>query len=697
MEQINGAVVRIVNVSPTGGAIFRILLENTARTVRVVAPSKATQQAPTIGESWTIFGSYAHDRQYGLQFVAANAVRQVSSGPEIVSLLARHPSFAEFGVVVGKRLWRLLGRQVYSALNAGDYIAIARATGTGPAAAVRLIQAWRAHCEQIEVSTYFAAQGLPPRLAAKAIELWGPPTVEVISTNPYLLAPFMPWKQLDAIAMARFAITHDSPLRLIAACALSIDRYCLQHLSQLVQLSELRVSLKAKVGSSALTTRAIELSVASGAMFLKGTGKGTFAQSRGQHIVTDALLRRLSELAYRPSQQTDGALDESPVLDRNSLQHSPPEPTITRASVTVLSASAKEASGLLNKPCFARATHIYSSSSQKEAIGLPAGSNNSYLLGKVLLDDSARLAADECYVIHGADDIDVVTACKLVHALPELPTLFIVTAASERDGPPSPFINIAYAIPNVARIRSAFARTAVLPLTRNDGVKGIELHEKLLVPELRPSITVTAFEPTVNMDTRILSAYRRAAVTSTAIIVTTTVQAAKVYNDTLHKEQIEVREFERLATPLVQLAGSYVATIGDTIVCYRSDYKKGFLAGSTGKIIDVVLPNILLEGNPTDVIVAYAFVDTVGQVSLSLSDCLNFHLGYAVPIALDKWSCQAVRIVCVDNNAPPTTGQLQKWMSRTTVGLFFAGLETVTLNALLLKLQPMQFKVENSP
>lgn len=695
MEQINGAVSRIVNVSPTGGAIFRILLENSARTVRIVAPGRAIQHAPTLGESWAVFGSYVHDRQYGLQFIAVNAIQQVPSGSKIVSLLARHPSFVEFGPLAGKRLWGQLGAQAYSALNAADSISIARATRITPSAAVRLIQAWRSHCLQIEVSTYFAAQGLPPGLASQAIKFWGPSTLEVISSNPYLLAPFMPWKRLDAIAMTGFAIVHDSPLRLIAACRLSIDKHCLQNLSHSVLLSELRATLKARVGSSALTTRAIELSVASGAMFLKGDGKVTFAQSRGQLIILNALICRLSELASHISRTGDGSTEELPALGQSSLQFSHAELTICAASVIVLSAFAQEFVKLLINPCLARATHIFSSISLKATIDLPTGSK-SYLLGQVMVDDSVLSPGDECYVIHGADDIDVFMACKLLHALPGLPKLFFVTTKTDLKSSSSSFLEIVHAIPGTAKIRSAVARCTVLPLTHNDGKQNTDLLGRDLVSELQPSIKITALASAPDLNSRILSTYRRAAAKSTAIIITTTAHAAKVYNHMLHKEQVDVREYERLATTLVQLAGNYTATIGDTIVCCQSDYRRGFIAGSTGKITDIVQSNISLHGDSQDLIVAHAFVDTVGEVTLSLHDCLKFQLGYAVPSSLDKWSCQAVRILCIDHEELPTTPQLQKWISQTTVGLFFAGLSAAALIPMLLKLEPMQFEAENS-
>lgn len=696
MERINGTVARIVNVSPTGGAIFRISLENTARTVRVVAPGKSIQSTPTFGESWTIFGNYVHDRQYGLQFVATNAIQQIPAGHDIASLLARHPSFAEFGTIVGRRLWRVLGPRAYNALDSADYMVIARATGITPTAAVRLIQVWRSYCAQIEVSTFFAARGIPPRLATRAIVFWGSSTVEVVSANPYLLTTFIHWKQVDAIAMDEFAVTLDSPLRLIAACTLSVDRYCLQHLSQAVPLSKLRFSLRARVGSNALTTRAIELSLASGAITLAGAGSEKFAQSRGQYIVTNSLRRRLSELADRALEPSNGPFENSCAHGRSPLEVYPSSLPFSGPSVIVLAASVHEFSGLLLVPCLAHATHIFSANSQRKLIGLPSGSKESYLLAEILLNDSARLKTNECYVIHAADDIDVVMGCKLLHALPGLPKIFVLTATTEREFNRSSFLNIVDTIPGVAQICEGNGSAAVLSRTHNDEISSIERPEQFLVSQDEKRITISRLEATADLENRVLAAYRKAIATSTAIIVASTAQAARRYNNALHEEQKEVRKFERQTSPLLQLAENYTATIGDTVVCCRNDYNKGLLAGSTGKIIDIVHPLISSHGILANVTVAHAVLDTIGHVALSASDCLNFQMGYAVPVSLDRWSSQAVRIVCIDARELPAIGQLRKWISRTSVSLIVAGVEMDVLDSLLLEIQPTKFEFEKS-
>ncbi|MGO4478144.1 helix-hairpin-helix domain-containing protein [Massilia sp. 2TAF26] len=415
MEAINGTVTRIVHASPTGGSIFRVMLEDTARTVRVVASSKAIQVKPREGECWGIFGDYENDRKYGHQFHAVSAVQKVPAGPLMIGLFGRHQLFAEFGASVGRRLWRTLGTEVYEALNQANHSLLAQAARIAPSAAVRLVKVWRSLCMQIEVATYFATHGLPVAVAVQAIDFWGASTIQVISANPYLLASLMSWRELDGIARTSFAIAETSPLRLIAACTTVANIYFSKHANWTMPLRDLQVGVKNKLGDNSLVALATELSVAAGAIFLSEASNKTVVQSRGWHILTTALTSRLSELAsYGPKPNQE--LYRSALPFPKSLQdvgHAARDHP--KGSVNLVYLSRQDLPSLMDEARLAGAIHLFLSTSQRDAVGIFGGSGKSQLIQQFLTNDLTRMPERDCYVIHGAEEIDVVVACKLLH------------------------------------------------------------------------------------------------------------------------------------------------------------------------------------------------------------------------------------------------------------------------------------------
>lgn len=609
MEAINGTVTRIVHVSSTGGAIFRVMLEDAARTVRVVASSKAIQVRPGEGECWGIFGDYENDRKYGHQFHAVSAVQKVPTGPLITGLFGRHQLFAEFGASVGRRLWRTLGAQVYEALNQANHSLLAQSARIAPSAAVRLVKAWRSLCIQTEVATYFATHGLPVAVAVQAIEFWGASTIQVISANPYLLASLMSWRELDGIARTSFAIAETSPPRLIAACTTVADMYFSKHANWTMPLRALQVGVKNKLGDNSLVTLATELSVAAGAILLSEASNKTVVQSRGWHILTTALTSRLSELtSYGP--KPDQELYRSALPLKKGLQdvgHAARDHA--KGSVTLVHLSKQDLPSLIDEPRLAGAIHLFLSTSQRDAVEILRGSGKSQLIQQFLANELNRVPESECYVIHGAEEIDVVVACKLLHALSGYPDVFFLTSMHGLGTTISTFVGSVCSTENVSLVKYVSPNSEnkksleELESSKDDFSPGNLRYQSMMAPAVMPLAV------TVDAEVQILSTYRKAISTSTAVILTNTQAAAKVFNFTLHEEQTEVRKFERLPTPVVRLANDYVATIGDTLVCHQSDYKRGLVAGSTGKIIDITQPIALAGDGSANTALVRAFIE----------------------------------------------------------------------------------------
>ncbi|MGO4479934.1 hypothetical protein AB4Z32_27220 [Massilia sp. 2TAF26] len=225
----------------------------------------------------------------------------------------------------------------------------------------------------------------------------------------------------------------------------------------------------------------------------------------------------------------------------------------------------------------------------------------------------------------------------------------------------------------------------LLESSKDDFSTGSLRYQTIVAPAVMP------LAATVDAEVRILSTYRKAISTSTAVILTDTQAAAKVFNFTLHEEQMEVRKFERLPTPVVRLANDYVATIGDALVCHQSDYKRGLTAGSTGKIIDITQPIVLAGDGSANTALVRAFIDTIGEVELSTSDCLRFQLGYAIPTSLDKWSSYDVRIVFLGSGQLPKLSDIRRLINKTKSFLYIASSDEKSISSLIANLhQPRE-------
>jgi hypothetical protein len=684
MEVVNGTVTRLVHTSATGGVIFRIQPEGTSRTIRVVVPGKAIGTKLKAGECWEIFGDYKNDRKYGRQFFAVSAVQKLPVGRLIIGLFGHHSLFTEFGALVGRRIWRRLGNQAYDELNRANHGVVGQAGGIAPSAAVRLIQAWRSLCTQIEVSAYFAAHGLPVSIASQAIEFWGASTAQVIGSNPYLLAHFISWSEIDNTARSTFGVEETSSLRLIAACNTSADSYFSKRSDWSMALRDLQAGVKSKLGDNKLVAHAIDLSIATGAIFVSGESKKASVQSRGWHILTSALSNRLSELArYRPKCKQK--------LYRNDLpsQISLLEPSQdgfddSTGSVTLVSFFWQDLPHLVEEPRLAGATHIFLSSSQRDAIGLPTDSRKSCLLQQFLSNESNRLIKTTCYVVHGTAEIDIVTACKLLHALPDRHEVFFLTSMHELEESDSRFIAAIRSTLNVALTKYVAAKgenanvLKELKSSQADFTVESSRHRTIPCPAVMP------LEGKPELEAIILSTYRKTISMATAVILTDTQAAAKVFNFRLHEEQMEVRKFEHLPTQVIRLANGYTATVGDTVLCHQSNHRSGVVAGSVGNIINIAQPNVHTGDESDNTIIAQAFIDTIGEVSLTANDCLKFHLGYAIPITLDKWSSYDVRIVFLGSGKLPGLNFLKQLMYKTTSFLYIAGYDGNSISSLII-------------
>lgn len=188
----------------------------------VTFPVRATPVEVQQGQWWRVVGD-AKPVQYvvdGFQVLEHRVVAHTAellrpSGEHIVQLLATSPAFPGIGEVKARRLWEVLGQQLYQCLEQADHARLAAVVGAELASV--LLAGWQAY-GSADALRWFQQVGLELRLSRKVLEVYGAEAHAAIAADPYRLLAFgMSWPAADSLAREHFALALDDPRRLTAA------------------------------------------------------------------------------------------------------------------------------------------------------------------------------------------------------------------------------------------------------------------------------------------------------------------------------------------------------------------------------------------------------------------------------------------------------------------------------------------------
>ncbi len=138
----------------------------------------------------------------------------IPRGRYIVEFLASRSEFAGVGKATAARLWSHFGLDLYTVLGNGNVDRLAEVLDRNQAAIVA--EAWANQIALADCVVFFDENGIDPKVARKAVDLWGSEALAKIRDNPYRLLTICSWRQVDRVA-SDLGISADDARRQVAA------------------------------------------------------------------------------------------------------------------------------------------------------------------------------------------------------------------------------------------------------------------------------------------------------------------------------------------------------------------------------------------------------------------------------------------------------------------------------------------------
>lgn len=618
-KTLAGVVVRIVNISPSGGAIFRLLPEDTVKSVRVVASGKAVPVAPAIGDSLVVHGDYANDRTYGYQFKATASALRIPTGRTIVNFLASNPAFSWLGRPTVNRLWSSLGERLQACLSSSEIGELAWAGKISGADALRLIRSWRSYVQESEAAEFFVERGLPVSAVSKALALWGDKTLAQVAANPYCLTAFIPWTEIDKICTELLGVSFEDEGRLVSACRSCMENYVHRGRSMGISKSVLIRKLTARLGKVALARESVRLACERD-VFSSCLSNGILLKPPGIRILEQAFRER----AHRGQRS---APTTAQGVGTNALP-APISPALAQAQHRAFTFLPVDSNASYDWDALDSArVHLFPSASMRAHF---APSDVRTVLYSELVSGAYRLSGVSEFVLFGVETMDIAMATVLFYAIPRSVEVTIVSPRSVRGSDESFW----FFLQSLEGERDQCVR-AMSDVSTADALIAISLGAKKILVQTDSEAREVA-----------LALFREADETSTALLVATQSQDAMVLNDILHAEYFDLRREMNLTTAFFHICERKQATVGTRVVARSDVMGKKIRAGAVGVVTEILSASATPDelGSKVDLQVALIDFDTAGLVSLSTSECTALDFGYAVPLSLDRWSAVAHRI-----------------------------------------------------
>ncbi len=176
-------------------------------------------RAPFVGETWEVEGEVEHHPVHGSQIQVASMTPARRRGRLLRHLLAGE-RFPGVGEATANRLCDAMPPDdLIAVLDTGDGDALRRVLGDGPRAEGQIetiLTEWPLVEHEPQLLAWFDRNGVPQRIAAKALACYGADALQLVTDDPYRLLAFAGWNTIDRVALTAGIPPHD-PRRQVAA------------------------------------------------------------------------------------------------------------------------------------------------------------------------------------------------------------------------------------------------------------------------------------------------------------------------------------------------------------------------------------------------------------------------------------------------------------------------------------------------
>ncbi|MEW6351552.1 MAG: ATP-dependent RecD-like DNA helicase [Thermodesulfobacteriota bacterium] len=172
---------------------------------------------PHPGETLVLRGNWEVDSRFGEQFKFKSAESRKPSSVEGIEKYLASSLIKGIGPEMARRITAMFGDKTLDVIESAPK-ELRKVPGIGPKRAEKVSEAFRAHQHIRKVMLFLQTHGVSPTYAYKIIRRYGNAAIDVVSTNPYVLAEDVRgigFRSADKIA-GTLGIDMRSPLRAAA-------------------------------------------------------------------------------------------------------------------------------------------------------------------------------------------------------------------------------------------------------------------------------------------------------------------------------------------------------------------------------------------------------------------------------------------------------------------------------------------------
>lgn len=266
-------------------------------------------RCPVAGECWDLEYLTEDHPDFGSQRRVTVGTLQRATGAYLVHLLSKHPALRGLGIgVVTAHKLNAAHPDLLDILAARNADALQELDED---IAFELCERWSALALEPDVIQWLGEHALPPRIASQILAIYGPDSVTVMASNPYVLLPFVDFGILDKVARNNLSVEEHDPRRLVAYVEHVLYKDIAKGNTAMFRadlLKELRDSL------SGLAEHAIELALEQTVIFARGDCIQAYAPA-----LMERELEEWAKKAVCPTQQQEMLIEDEglgPLLDK---------------------------------------------------------------------------------------------------------------------------------------------------------------------------------------------------------------------------------------------------------------------------------------------------------------------------------------------------------------------------------------------